>query len=428
MRIGEFAKRYGVTQDTVRHYLDIGLLVAEKDGSHYRFSEVDGKDLEKIIELKQMEFSLYEIQKILTFRRLSGTKTDAFRKLYLPFLEEKKKKVEVELSKYNEIHSFLDEKISEIKNDSKVQKHLLGVPLTALNILACPICNHSLNISDGVIHRDMLVDAQIQCNCGYSATIEDGIYIDKTAVRTKLLNGMPLPTKEEYSKNCSHTYANFMYKGMITLVEVIQKYAKDPKYIIEFDYCVGFFLLQYIKYLPPNTTYILIDYDKSRLQHLKENLEMYYEHRRFIFLCCDFNKLPIAHSSIDVAVDSKSSRRYAVEAKRSLIDDIAPLLKHDALWAASFNYCKTSTKRNEADWSYNELDDRGKILAKASKFCAEAVNVIDIGAVKEDSKGNVEIKEQEIYQAVYSCRKRTVYEISPKVSQRSSCKAVKTSG
>jgi DNA-binding transcriptional MerR regulator len=34
MRIGEFSKKYNITHDTVRHYIDMGLLIPRKDGHH----------------------------------------------------------------------------------------------------------------------------------------------------------------------------------------------------------------------------------------------------------------------------------------------------------------------------------------------------------------------------------------------------------
>ena len=90
VRIGEFAKKHRITQDTIRYYLDMGLLVSEKKGGQYKFTKADSEDMERIIELKSLDFSLIEIQKILTFQRLSGSNTDVFRNLYLPFLKNKK--------------------------------------------------------------------------------------------------------------------------------------------------------------------------------------------------------------------------------------------------------------------------------------------------------------------------------------------------
>ena len=70
MKIGEFAKKHNITQDTIRHYLELGLLATEKKGGHYDFSESDSHDLIQIMELKNLSFSLNEIQRILTIQRI----------------------------------------------------------------------------------------------------------------------------------------------------------------------------------------------------------------------------------------------------------------------------------------------------------------------------------------------------------------------
>jgi len=37
IRIGAFSKKHGVTQNTVRHYLDMGLLTAKKQAGNITF-------------------------------------------------------------------------------------------------------------------------------------------------------------------------------------------------------------------------------------------------------------------------------------------------------------------------------------------------------------------------------------------------------
>lgn len=61
MKIGKFSRKNNVTQDTIRHYIDMGLLVAEKQGWQYKFCEEDSCDIEKITMLKQLDLSLTEI-------------------------------------------------------------------------------------------------------------------------------------------------------------------------------------------------------------------------------------------------------------------------------------------------------------------------------------------------------------------------------
>ncbi|WP_090551847.1 MerR family transcriptional regulator [Natronincola ferrireducens] len=406
MRIGEFAKKHGITQDTIRYYLDIGLLVTEKKGGQYKFTKADSEDIKKIIELKSIDFSLNEIQSILIFQRLSGTNTDVFRNLYLPFLESKRNEITNELAKYNRMNDYLNSKINEIKSAELRAKQRLGLPMAALSILVCPICKASFKISDGSIEESMIIDANINCSCGYNAIIQEGVYIDRSAPRTKMINGKKMPTKEEFLSECSYTFVNFLYKGMATIIEYINKYKEEPKYIMELDNCVGFFLLQYIKDLPPTSTYIVIDYDKERILKLKNNLEMYYDHKNFIFLCCDFHKLPITQSSMDIVVDFGMSKTYLESEGKFLLDMILPLLKEKGIISGAYQYIGQNEKAKENIQLKNEdLFSRSKILKILDSLDITILDLIDIGPVLKDLQHKGPMKSTEVYKLAYVGRK-----------------------
>lgn len=65
MKSGQLAKQYGITRDTLRHYMEKELLKPTKtrDG-RYDWSEEDQKDLEQILALRDLGFSIKAIQKI----------------------------------------------------------------------------------------------------------------------------------------------------------------------------------------------------------------------------------------------------------------------------------------------------------------------------------------------------------------------------
>ena len=72
MRIGEVVKKYGITKDTIHYYISYGLLVPPKKGTQYDFDNTAIKDLENILELKELSFSLSEIHKILSLTNISN--------------------------------------------------------------------------------------------------------------------------------------------------------------------------------------------------------------------------------------------------------------------------------------------------------------------------------------------------------------------
>jgi DNA-binding transcriptional MerR regulator len=66
MRIGELARRAGVTTRTVRYYEGLGLLTSRREGGgHRQYDEAALKRLDKIDWLKRMGLTLEEIREVI---------------------------------------------------------------------------------------------------------------------------------------------------------------------------------------------------------------------------------------------------------------------------------------------------------------------------------------------------------------------------
>ncbi|WP_426351180.1 MerR family transcriptional regulator [Alloiococcus sp. CFN-8] len=379
MKIGKFAKKHEVTLDTVRFYIEKGLLVPSKKDSQYYFNEIDSANLEKIKKLKELGFSLSEIQRIFSFQRIGGTSTEVSRRLFLSLLEEKKGQVSQEIERLNSIHESLSKSIEKLLKEEESHKEVTGVPLGSLNMLRCPSCSKPLNISQGYIENNMVIDSEVHCSCGYMGEIREGIFIDPRAIRTKLMDGRPIPSKEEYLETASLENINYLHKGMTKLIELLMDYHQGAEYIMELSNCVGFFLLQYISYLPEDVVYIMADYDLERIKQTKRNLERYYKHRKFIFICCDIHSLPIKKASIDIVIDYNMTKYYKAEKNQWLIEIIKPYLKERGILGGiySYNYSQQNRdKKREND----ERDSftRGDILETIYSHGIEEINQTDI--------------------------------------------------
>ncbi|MBJ8349800.1 MerR family transcriptional regulator [Streptococcus zalophi] len=71
MKTGTVAKKYQTTRDTLRFYIEKGLVSPEKKEAHYDWSKKDCEDLENIIALRDLGFS---IKSILRIKWLHDTK------------------------------------------------------------------------------------------------------------------------------------------------------------------------------------------------------------------------------------------------------------------------------------------------------------------------------------------------------------------
>ncbi|MCU5518479.1 methyltransferase, partial [Bacillus wiedmannii] len=49
MKIGKFGEVNNISIDTIRHYMDLSLIIPERKGSHYFFDEYCQTDLELIL-------------------------------------------------------------------------------------------------------------------------------------------------------------------------------------------------------------------------------------------------------------------------------------------------------------------------------------------------------------------------------------------
>lgn len=402
MRIGEFSKKYNITHDTVRHYIDIGLLIPKKDGHHYRFDDTHHRDIIEIIELKKLDFSLIEIQKILNFNRLAGKNSKEYSNYYLNVLEDKKKYILKCQKRYEGIEATLNKRIEDIISSKGRTKKILGIKIDSLDILYCPKCNESLNISDGNIENNMIINGRILCACGYRAYIQNGIYIGDNCGED-ISNKKQIPSKLDFMEYSSTEFINFFYDGMSEIMENIKSNTKNYKYVLELENCSGTFLMQYIEELPEETTYILINKDKTRLESLKNNLELNNVHDRFMFICEEFNCLPIKTNSIDLIIDHWMTKEYAFEKKEFLLDKLSKLIRKDGLLLGAYPYLTNI----DTDSYIEQLKEKGYfnlefISHKLDKLGIIEKSITQIGPIIEKDPYNKDIQNRKLYLNIYS--------------------------
>jgi len=93
MKIGAFAAKFGIKQVTIRYYVKKGLLNPIKKRTYYEYNQTCVEDMEKILRLKRMNFTLDEIAMYLAYLRLNHSRTFSSKREIMDLLKRKLKSV-----------------------------------------------------------------------------------------------------------------------------------------------------------------------------------------------------------------------------------------------------------------------------------------------------------------------------------------------
>ena len=93
MRIGIFAKKFGIPVSTVRYYIQLGILVPESRNGQYIFSDKCVQDMERVMEYRELRFSLLDIHELLTLQRKFTLSQPEDRNAYLALLYQQRERL-----------------------------------------------------------------------------------------------------------------------------------------------------------------------------------------------------------------------------------------------------------------------------------------------------------------------------------------------
>ena len=108
VRIGEMAKKYGVTLRTLRFYEDKGLINPKREGSTRLYSRRDNARLKLILLGRKVGFSLRDVKQMMDLYDPKGANTKQLR-LAL-------EKSEKQLSRLQKQQTVIDEAIKELSS------------------------------------------------------------------------------------------------------------------------------------------------------------------------------------------------------------------------------------------------------------------------------------------------------------------------
>ncbi|TPI53202.1 MULTISPECIES: MerR family DNA-binding transcriptional regulator [unclassified Mesorhizobium] len=117
VRIGEMAKKYGVTLRTLRFYEDKGLLNPQRDGSTRLYTRRDRVRLKLILLGRKVGFSLRDVKQMMDLYDPTGSNTKQLR-LALD-------KSEKQLARLQKQRALIDDAISELSTSMAAVRQML---------------------------------------------------------------------------------------------------------------------------------------------------------------------------------------------------------------------------------------------------------------------------------------------------------------
>ena len=339
MKIGSFAEKNKITKDTVRHYMDLGILIPKKVGGQYHFTSSNQRDLDEIIHLKKLNFTLNEIKKIFWTQKIGNLSTATSDNFYRETFSQKVKEVQEKIIRLKGVEKTLQGEIDSLNPEKPSSPFKIGVPLTALPLLKCLRCSSKLRVYKGSIEGDQILQGSLRCQCGEEYFIEDGILIvdhlpslEKFPLGQEFLSDYIQETNEEMIDN--------LYKNIDWLLSNLPPDSFQGKVILEPGSGVGFHLRSVYHLLDEDSIYIAVDLDLSSHIFLKKLLEDSGIQKNIVFICSHFKEIPLRDDSTDVVMDFFNSSNYAFTNSTFLLEEIDHLIKKDALLLGGYTIFK----------------------------------------------------------------------------------------
>ena len=177
MKIGQVAQRYSISRDNLYYYINYGLLVPPRMDKQYVFDDETLNDLERILELKELGFTLAEIHHILSLFRISDMEKTGFREELRVIYAKRRRGCQEEIAHLERISGVLSQKIEALSTVDTSEYRRTGLPLSMLGLIQCPHCKKPMAISNVTMDTEYIFEADMDCQCGYHADVCDGILL-----------------------------------------------------------------------------------------------------------------------------------------------------------------------------------------------------------------------------------------------------------
>ena len=332
--MGPFSQYFSISQQAIRYYINNGLLCPSVKNARYDFSEKDIEDMELLLKLKSYRFSLADIHKIISLKRFSDFDDPTDLNNLIEILSIKRNELLKEKEQIESVITAVENEIAKASlQHSSVSKFRTGLPLSFLEYLACPKCTGSLNWTDCCIENRQILSGTLECGCGFSASVQNGILIGSPGKISKY--DWPDIERNSY-RFMNPRMVSYMQDSYHWILEKLALCVKDNSLVLEDfinDYC---FCQANIKDMNPNAKYIITDKYPEIVALYKRLIDKLELDRQILYIAAASNSLPLKRECIDVYIDFDSSNECSLFNNCYSTDAIAKYLKRDSYAVGAF--------------------------------------------------------------------------------------------
>lgn len=300
MKTSEFMKKYNLSRDTVRYYISKGLLLPEHTGTRIEFGEKECRDLEYIRHLQQMHFSLKDIQRFLTMTRQSNMIEPDILQETCSMLVGQKESLHQDIRSLNHALELIDTELTRLQQLGQKTVYKIGVPLSSLPLLRCPICQKRLAVENATIVQDFIIQGVLRCEDHYHARINDGIICTNNVYHGD-------SDTPDLSRNCYRILDSSVFfhiqKCLALVLNQLKKSKLSGKVVMESHINGYFFLYNHFKELPSDALYIITDRFPETLEMYKKLIEMLGLDLHILFIADNSMNYPLQPGCVDYHVN-----------------------------------------------------------------------------------------------------------------------------
>jgi len=281
MKIKAFADKHQCKISTVRYYTDLGLLLPDRKGTYANYDVDCHEDMEKIIRLRNLDFPINDISKMMTILRIGVTLNDKeveqIHDIIINKEEEINKKITLLKENINDIKKFKLEIETQV---STLEKN--GMSVKMLDYIRCPICGAHVDISDAKISCGKVLHGELNCKCSYSMAIKNGIlYANEYEKRIDL---------SEYGVDEDSCVDDFMDSSNMKIINYLGAFVNNQ--LEKYNHVNG------LLFLNADSDIIMM-----------KTYELFVENGQYIFISPDIEALEALRKRLD-AVDARGEMLF----------------------------------------------------------------------------------------------------------------------